>query len=63
MEEKKVYPVFDIINVDDGEVRLIWPHHLSRESVEDFVLWIELLLKRRKRLLEPDNSNSREVEK
>jgi hypothetical protein len=39
----------DKASLDEGEVTLLWPETLSRESVEDFEYWVKGIVRRAKR--------------
>jgi hypothetical protein len=47
----------DVFTLDEGEVILQWPDHMSPESYEDFEAWLDLIAKKAKRSVgkqEPD---------
>lgn len=39
----------DVFSLDEGQVILQWPEHLSSASIEDFESWLELVLRKVKR--------------
>jgi hypothetical protein len=43
----------DVFALDEGEVLIRWPEHLSPESYEDFEHWLRLVLRRAKRSVRP----------
>jgi len=52
----------DTFNLDEGEVVLQWPMRLSKESLEEFEAWLDLILRRARRSVpaEPNSSDDDE---
>lgn len=49
----------DVFTLDEGEVIIQWPDHMSPESYEDFESWLNLIAKKAKRVVRQQESDNK----
>lgn len=49
----------DCFSLDEGQVILRWPPEMSPESYEDLKDWLELMIRRMKRVVKPEAGGSK----
>ncbi len=49
----------DVFTLDEGEVIIQWPDHMSPESYEDFESWLGLIAKKAKRVVRQQESDNK----
>lgn len=53
----------DIFTLEEGDVTLQWPKHMSNESYNDFKSWVDLILRKAKRSITTEKADSEEAPK